>query len=232
MIPRTGTPCRSSNIGAGTEALRLLTDYIGIAQQHDVIASFELQRLFIDHVYDLIALSVGATRDAAEDAQDCGLRAARLHAIKQDIARRVGEPGLSVTRLAGQHGLTPRYVQRLFETAGTTFTEYVLEQRLMQAHRILSDPRREGSKICAVAYACGFGDVSYFNRMFRRRFGAAPSEVRTGRSQKRSADIQVTSVSGMGTTSAQRGLPSIAADSPKSPPVGRSQGRISGPDAE
>jgi AraC-like DNA-binding protein len=29
-----------------------------------------------------------------------------------------------------------------------------------------------------VAYDCGFGDVSYFNRMFRRQFGAAPSDIR------------------------------------------------------
>lgn len=222
-------------IGAGTEALRLLTDYVGIAQQHDVIASFELQQLFTDHVYDLIALSVGATRNAGEEAQGRGLRAARLHAVKQDIARRIGEPGLSVTTLAGQHGLTPRYVQRLFETAGTTFTEYVLEQRLMQAHRALNDPRRDDSKICAIAYGCGFGDVSYFNRMFRRRFGAAPSDIRMGRrstSQKSSADTQAISVSVADTTRAQWSLSSIAADSPKSSPVGSSQSRISEPDAE
>jgi AraC-like DNA-binding protein len=29
-----------------------------------------------------------------------------------------------------------------------------------------------------IAYDCGFGDVSYFNRVFRRRYGAAPSDVR------------------------------------------------------
>jgi AraC-like DNA-binding protein len=32
--------------------------------------------------------------------------------------------------------------------------------------------------IAATAYDCGFGDVSYFNRMFRRSYGAAPSEIR------------------------------------------------------
>ena len=28
-------------------------------------------------------------------------------------------------------------------------------------------------KIIEIAYACGFGDISYFNRCFRRRFGAS-----------------------------------------------------------
>jgi AraC-like DNA-binding protein len=66
----------------------------------------------------------------------------------------------------------------MFESEGTTFTEHVLAQRLARAHRVLVDPRRSGEKISAVAYDCGFGDVSYFNRAFRQRYGAAPSDVR------------------------------------------------------
>ena len=66
----------------------------------------------------------------------------------------------------------------MFEDEGTTFTDYVLEQRLAQAYRALIDPRRQAHKIAAVAIDCGFGDVSYFNRAFRRRFGVAPSDVR------------------------------------------------------
>ena len=32
--------------------------------------------------------------------------------------------------------------------------------------------------IIDIAFAAGFGDVSHFNRMFRRRFGDTPSDVR------------------------------------------------------
>ena len=73
---------------------------------------------------------------------------------------------------------TPRFVQRLFEQDGTTFSEYVLAQRLARAHGVLSDPRRDAERISEVALDCGFGDVSYFNRAFRRHYGAAPSDVR------------------------------------------------------
>ena len=51
-------------------------------------------------------------------------------------------PDLSVAALAARHGCTPRFVQRLFEAEGTTFTEYVLAERLARAHRMLMDPRR------------------------------------------------------------------------------------------
>ena len=59
-----------------------------------------------------------------------------------------------------------------------TFSEYVLDQRLALAYRLLSDPRCAGEKIASVAFAAGFGDVSYFYRAFRRRFELLPSDVR------------------------------------------------------
>jgi AraC-like DNA-binding protein len=70
-------------------------------------------------------------------------------------------------------------VRKLFEEEGTTFTEFVLESRLAQALQMLSDPRLAGRTISSIAFSLGFGDLSYFNRTFRRRFGAAPSEMRT-----------------------------------------------------
>ena len=70
--------------------------------------------------------------------------------------------------IAARHRIMPRCVQRLFENEGTTFTDYVLAQRLARAHRLLSDPRRAVQKISTVAFDAGFGDLSYFNRTFRR----------------------------------------------------------------
>jgi len=43
---------------------------------------------------------------------------------------------------------------------------------------MLTDPRFASRSITSVAFDAGFGDVSYFNRSFRRRFGATPSETR------------------------------------------------------
>lgn len=165
-------------IASDDPALSLLASYAQLAWDEQTVASREVQHLVVTHAYDLLALAIGATRDAAHAAQGRGLRAARLHSIKHDIAMTLHEHGLSATSLADRFGCTARSVQRLFEAEGTTFTEYVLAQRLVQAHRLLSDPRRSGDKISATAYECGFGDVSYFNRMFRRRFGAVPSEIR------------------------------------------------------
>jgi AraC-like DNA-binding protein len=165
-------------IPPGTPALNLLRNYAGVAFGEQTHASRGLGHLVATHIFDLMAVAVGASRDADHAAQNGGLRAARLQAIKIDIARHLEDVDFSVADVAARNNCTPRYVQRLFEMEGMTFTEYVLTQRLARAHRLLIDPRRERDKISAVAYDCGFNDVSYFNRAFRRQFAAAPSDVR------------------------------------------------------
>jgi AraC-like DNA-binding protein len=170
--------CYLRRIPRDTQALRLLASYVGAARDEQTILSHELQHAVVSHLYDLMALAVGATRDAADMAQGRGLRAARLKAIKDDIAKNIDRCDLSLTVLAARHGLAPRLVQRLFEAEGTSFTEYVVTQRLARAYRLLSDPRRGGDKISAIAWDSGFGDLSYFNQAFRKRYGRTPSDVR------------------------------------------------------
>jgi AraC-like DNA-binding protein len=176
--------CYLRRIPRDTPALRLLIDYVDIARDEQTIASPELQHLIVSHVYDLVAVSIGATRDAVDVAQGRGLRAARLHAIKEDITKNLDQPDLSLTWLAARHSCTPRFLQRLFEAEGTTFSEHVLAQRLARAYRLLSDPRRGDEKISTIAYDAGFADVSYFNRAFRQCYGMVPSDVRAETRQR------------------------------------------------
>jgi transcriptional regulator GlxA family with amidase domain len=156
----------------------MVTDYVNFASRKATRIDDALQQLVVSHIYDLVALAAGATRDAAESAQGRGLRAARLLAIKQDIARGLDRPDLTVAALAARHRCTRRFIQRLFESEGTSFTDYVLTQRLACAHRLLTDPCRDGDKISTIALDAGFGDLSYFNRVFRERFGDTPSGIR------------------------------------------------------
>jgi transcriptional regulator GlxA family with amidase domain len=139
----------------------------------------QFDRGFISHFRNSSrrAAAIGATRDTAEMAQG-GLRAARLHAIEQDVARNLDQPDLSVAALAVRHGCTPRFIHRLFESAGTSFTDYVLAQRVARVHHMLTDPRRDREKISTIAFDAGFGDVSYINRVFRQRYGETPSGIR------------------------------------------------------
>ena len=177
--------CGLRPIPRGTQALRLLSDYVQIAADRADDRQLRVAAALRCHVYDLTAVLIGATRDAAETAQGRGLRAARLHAIKQDIASNLERPDLSVAALALRQCCTPRFVQRLFEDEGHHLHRIRAGAAPGSRPSRAGDPRRAGEKISAVAYDCGFGDVSYFNRAFRRHYGAAPSDVRA---QARRAD--------------------------------------------
>jgi AraC-like DNA-binding protein len=156
------------------EAL-LLTRYVRILPEDPMLVTPELRRVAVTHAHDLIAMALGATRDGAEIACGRGVRAARLRAVKANILEHLGSLELTVTAVALRERVTPRYVHMLFEAEGTTFSEFVLSQRLTRAHRMLSDSRFAALTISTIAFAVGFGDLSYFNRTFRRRFGATPS---------------------------------------------------------
>jgi AraC-like DNA-binding protein len=166
-----------------SEALRLLKNYLSILDDDLTLAEPALCQAAVTHVYDLIALALGATRDGAELATGRGMRAARLRAVKADILANLASRELSESAVARRQNITPRYVRMLFEAEGTTFSQFVLAKRLARARRMLTDPRQDWQTIAAIAYAAGFGDLSYFNRAFRRRYGATPGEVRAERSQ-------------------------------------------------
>lgn len=130
------------------------------------------------HLVDLTSLALGARPDDRERASQRGQAEARLALMKSDILNRLGRPDLSIGVVAQRYKLSARQAQRLFEQSGTTFTDFLLEHRLRAARKLLADPVHRWRKISDIAHSAGFADLSYFNRVFRRRFGATPSEMR------------------------------------------------------
>lgn len=158
---------------------RLLRRYIALvsAPGYDIDAAARV--VIGQHMIDLAALALGAAGDLAHEARRNGLPAARLAEIKTDIIKRLHDPKLSVQALSQSHKISERYLQALFEQSGSTFTEFVLDQRLQLAFRLLCDPGYRNRKVSDVAHSTGFGDLSYFHRAFRRRFGDTPVGIRT-----------------------------------------------------
>ncbi|WP_158671313.1 AraC family transcriptional regulator [Bradyrhizobium guangdongense] len=129
---------------------------------------------------DLIVLALGARGEVAEVAAERGLRAARQRELIAIIEKRFAEPSLSVTTIADALDLSRRYVSDLLLESGATFSERVLELRLQKARAMLSDVRYDDTKVSDIAFACGFNEVTYFNRRFRAHFGCSPTQYRMG----------------------------------------------------
>jgi AraC-like DNA-binding protein len=163
-------------------ALRLLIKYLDAVLAADELSHPEVARSVSAHILDLVALALGARGDQAEAALG-GAKAARLKALKSDVMSMLGSSELSSETIASRHGISSRYVRKLFEQEGISFTSFVLGERLTRVRRMLRDSRHAHLTIAQLAHACGFNDISYFNRAFRRHFGATPTDVRETRGE-------------------------------------------------
>ena len=167
-----------------TSGLRLLRKYLDVVADDEALAASASQRLIVGHFYDLVALALGASSDAKALAADRTVGAVRLAAIKADILANLDDGKLNATTVATRHRLTVRYMHKLFESDGITYSEFVLGERLARAYRLLTNPLHSGRAISTIAFELGFNDLSYFNRTFRRRYSATPSEIRDGAAAK------------------------------------------------
>ena len=156
-------------------ALSLAMDYSDLLLRH-ASAVDEAGLAIAGHLMDLAALGLGARSDVATEARRGGVRAVRLKAVLMILQRRFAEPDFSAQKLAAAAGLSERYVNELLYEAGASFTSRLLELRLRRAAEWLAQPGER--RISDVAFDCGFNDLSYFNRCFRRRFGLTPSAAR------------------------------------------------------
>jgi AraC-like DNA-binding protein len=159
-----------------TDALKLLAGYAAPLFNDIALATPEFRRTAVNHLHDLVALALGAALGGV--AAGRAIPAARLRIAKSYIVENSSRRDLSVGAVATHLGLTPRNLQRLFESEGTTFSEFLLSQRLSRAHRMLTEPRLAQNPVGSIAYDAGFGDLSYFNRSFKRRYGMTPRDVR------------------------------------------------------
>lgn len=83
---------------------------------------------------------------------------------------------LSLDELAAYFELTPAYCSALIKaTTGSSFSRRIIEMRIGKAKQLLFDTDR---RIYEIAELVGYGDVKYFNRVFKRETGVTPVEYR------------------------------------------------------
>ncbi len=117
-------------------------------------------------------------RSPTAEAGGTATQAAILHRLCQTIERRLDDPDLTPARVAETEGISERYLQKLFEGSGSSFTHYLRERRLQRTSAELSNPAEAHHSISEIAYRNGFNDSAHFSRAFRHRFGLSPREFR------------------------------------------------------
>jgi AraC-like DNA-binding protein len=129
------------------------------------------------HLAELLALAFdGGVSETRHDGDS--RKSARLAAAHADISAHFADPDYDITTSARRLGISVRYLQALLGGDGTHFGAELRALRLEQARRMLADPSLAHMRITDIALDCGLTDLSYFNRLFRNRFGETPSDFR------------------------------------------------------
>ena len=99
----------------------------------------------------------------------------RILKVKNYIAQNY-KYEVRLSTLADIAGMSPSAFSRFFKLhTGRNLSEYIIEQRLGYASRMLVDTSKGVAEIC---YDCGFNNLSNFNRIFKKRKNCSPTEFR------------------------------------------------------
>jgi AraC-like DNA-binding protein len=157
-----------------SEPFRLLQSYLSLPNAGVDLNSRAYAQVNADYVVDLVVMALNSRSEDAALRQT--LPEVRYRMILAEIERGIGNPKLSGGVVAERLEITERYLQRLMVAHGETFSHYLLRQRLDKAASLLASQDR--MRIAQIAFLCGFSDLSYFNRSFKKRFGESPRGYR------------------------------------------------------
>jgi two-component system, response regulator YesN len=81
---------------------------------------------------------------------------------------------LSIQRLARSEGISLSHLSRLFkETTGFTLNQRIVDLRVQRGEELL---KGEGLNVKEAAFRVGIRDPNYFSKLYRKRFGRAPTQ--------------------------------------------------------
>jgi AraC family transcriptional regulator, positive regulator of tynA and feaB len=114
----------------------------------------------------------------ASEASSSPHAAARRAQVRDAIHKRLRDPDFSVASIAKGLGLSPRYVQMVFNEGGEPIRQYVRRHRLEGCRRDLADPTWHDHSVTAIAFRWGFNSAQHFCRAFQEHYGVSPSRFR------------------------------------------------------
>lgn len=98
--------------------------------------------------------------------------------ICQSIDQQLGDASMSLNTITEQQRVSSRYVQKLFEDTGMSFTAYLRDRRLERCRQELTSPAHRLLSVSEICFRWGFNDAAHFSRSFRAKFDMTPRECR------------------------------------------------------
>jgi AraC-like DNA-binding protein len=151
-----------------------------VYQQLDTLSSvkdgFYAFMQFLTILYELSKCDGARTLASSSFAKvEVSSDSRRVQKVKSYIDQHYKEE-IRLTKVADIAGMSPSAFSRFFKLhTGRNLSEYIIDQRLGYASRMLVDSTHS---IAEIGFGCGFNNLSNFNRIFKKRKGCSPSEFR------------------------------------------------------
>ena len=168
----TAVPFRSQNASAS-----LAFDFVAkLSREFDHLAP-GVQAVFHQALVEILVATLAEPLGAQAPRGFPGRMALRQR-IGNFVETNLGRSDLECRRVAAAHGISPRYLTKLFAAEELTPSEWIWSRRLERARSAIETSWPSGPSITQLAYDCGFKDPAHFSRAFKARFGMSPSELR------------------------------------------------------
>lgn len=123
---------------------------------------------------DIVALTIQSANSDVP-AADVSVKRARLRSVQFWIEAHLGDPSLSLEKVAGANGISLRYLHLLFSGCEMSASEWIWDRRLQLAYDRLAS--LDGRSITSIAFEHGFNSPNHFSTMFKRKYGMSPRDV-------------------------------------------------------
>jgi AraC-like DNA-binding protein len=149
----------------------------GAADSLDELTSDQLRPVELALTEFLVA-NLAADNSPAALGGAGAARAAHLHRICQIIETQLSRPDLDLEMVARADGISTRALQKLFASAGQSFSTYLRTRRLERCRLDLASPVAASLSISEICFRWGFNGSAHFSRAFRDQYAISPREYR------------------------------------------------------
>ncbi len=155
----------------------VLNNFIySLVMQHQQLDSIHSE--LADNLLNMIAMAYSSSLMCQQIKPQSYVREALVNRIKHYIECNYASPQLSNQRIADTHGISLRYLYKLFHNQEIGLHQLIMHKRMEKSKSLLLDAKYTNCSLENISYVVGFTSSAHFSRAFKNFFGASPSDFR------------------------------------------------------
>jgi acetamidase/formamidase/AraC-like DNA-binding protein len=169
---------RAGRLGGDSGMAQVVAAFLAsIGERLDTLSMEELRPIELA-LAELIVASLAVHQRKSDAARLTPSQAAIFSRMCRGIDARLGDSNVTLASIAKEERVSPRYLQKLFEAAGQSFSAYLRSRRLERCRAELVEPLYAKMSISDICFRWGFNDPAHFSRAFREQYGTSPRAFR------------------------------------------------------